>query len=316
MTMANRSGEAEFILLGFPGSMRFQFLFFMIFLAFYFLTIATNVFIISIVRLDPNLRRTPMYIFLSHFSFLEIWYISVTVPKMLVDFMVNNKTISYHGCIIQIYFFFALGLTELFFLAVMAYDRFLAICLPLRYTSIMTNRLCNQLAIWSWFGGFLSSCFLIIPSARLMFCGPTTINHFFCDFIPLLQMSCTETLLTDLVLYAMAWIIIFDSFLLTMASYSYILRTICRLPSCNGRRKAFSTCASHLAVVLTFYGTIIFMYIRPSTTSYFAMDKVVSVFYAVVIPLLNPLVYTLRNREVRVALRRTLKRNCFTLSQC
>ncbi|KAM4808035.1 olfactory receptor 6Y1-like [Rhinophrynus dorsalis] len=307
--------QTDLLLLGFTSSRELRFLLFMVFLAFYLMTITTNTFIIVIVNLDHNLQKTPMYILLSHFSFLEIWYTTVTVPKMLVDFIVDNTIISYYGCISQIYFFFALGLTELFFLAVMAYDRYLAICDPLRYTSIMTNKWCSQLIMCSWFLGFLSSLFLVIPSSRLLFCGPTTINHFFCDFIPLLHISCSKTLITDMVFYAMAWIIILYSFFLTSASYTYIIKTICSLPSRKGRRKAFSTCASHLTVVLTFYGTIIFMYIRPTKFS-FNMDKVVSVFYAVVIPLVNPLVYTLRNREVREALRKTLLKNNFYLFRC
>ncbi|XP_063312534.1 olfactory receptor 287-like [Pelobates fuscus] len=307
----NQTGQSEFILLGFPSSNELQFLLFMVFLVFYILTVSTNLFIIGILMLDPILRKVPMYIFLNHFSFLEIWYITVTVPKMLFDFRAGNNVITYNGCIVQIYFFFALGLTELFFLAVMAYDRYLAICKPLRYHSIMTRTLCTQLAICSWVCGFLSSFFLIIPSSRLMFCRSTTLNHFFCDFIPLLTISCNETLVTDRVLYFMAWFIILYSFFLTAASYAYIIRTVFRLPSKIGRKKAFSTCASHLTVVLTFYGTIIFMYIRPSTKYSSDIDKVVSVFYAVVIPLVNPLVYTLRNKDVQEALRRTVRRNIF-----
>ncbi|KAM4707060.1 olfactory receptor 6B1-like [Discoglossus pictus] len=316
MTVRNQSEHTEFILLGFPSSRDMQFLLFIVFLAFYVLTITTNMFIIGIVSLNSKLRRSPMYIFLSHFSFLEIWYTTVTTPKMLLDFIVDNNTITYYGCIVQIYFFFGLGFTELFFLAIMAYDRYLAICHPLRYTSIMSNILCSQLAMWSWVCGFLCSLFLAVPSSRLLFCGPTTINHFFCDFIPLLTISCTETLTVDKVFYAMAWVIIIYSFLLTMGSYYCIIKTICKLPLSTGRKKAFSTCASHLTVVLTFYGTIIFMYIRPSTQYKFNMDKVVSVFYAVVIPLLNPLVYTLRNREVKEALKKTVMKNCLFLSQC
>ncbi|XP_053304453.1 olfactory receptor 6Y1-like [Spea bombifrons] len=307
----NQSELAEFILLGFPSSRELQVLLFMVFLAFYFLTITTNMFIICIVRLAPSLWNSPMYMFLSHFSFLEIWYTTVTVPKMLLDFVAANNIISYQGCIAQIYFFFALGLTELFFLAVMAYDRYLAICQPLRYNAIMSKTVCNQLAGWSWLCGFLSAFLLIIPSSRLLFCSAKTINHFFCDFIPLLIISCNETLVTDMVLYAVAWVIIFYSFFLTTVSYCYIIRTVLRLPSRIGRKKAFSTCASHLIVVLTFYGTIIFMYIRPTTQYSFNMDKVVSVFYAVVIPLLNPLVYTLRNREVQQAVRKALAKNIF-----
>ncbi|XP_075065092.1 olfactory receptor 6F1-like [Mixophyes fleayi] len=308
MNAMNHSEAAEFVLLGFPSSRQLQLLLFVIFLDFYILTIASNMLIIVITRVDCTLRTIPMYIFLCHFSFLEIWYTTSTVPKMLMDFMIDNNIISYNGCIAQIYFFFALGLTELFFLAVMSYDRYLAICHPLYYNFVMTSKLCSQMSFWSWLCGFLSSFMLVIPSSRLLFCGPRIINHFFCDFIPLLNISCSEILATDMILYAFAWIIILYSLLLTTISYLQIIRTICRLPSQLSRRKAFSTCVSHLTVVLTFYGTIIFMYIRPSTQYTLNMDKVVSVFYAVVIPLLNPLVYSLRNREVHQAFRKSLAR--------
>ncbi|KAE8633921.1 hypothetical protein XENTR_v10002146, partial [Xenopus tropicalis] len=304
--MRNETERTEILLLGFETSTKLRFLLFIIFLSFYVLTITTNMFIIGIIRIDLNLQRKPMYIFLSHFSFLEIWYTTVTLPKMLVDFIEDNHTLSYNGCLTQIYFFFALGLTELSFLAVMSYDRYFAVCHPLRYNAIMTNNLCNKMAICSWCCGFLFSFILVIPSSRLLFCGPNTINHFFCDFIPLLHISCNKTLTTDRLFYTLAWIIILFSFSVTIASYIFIIKTICSVLSRAGRRNAYSTCASHLTVVLTFYITVIFMYIRPSAQYSFSVDKVVSLFYAVVVPLLNPLVYTLRNAEVQEALRKML----------
>ncbi|XP_075118299.1 olfactory receptor 6B1-like [Leptodactylus fuscus] len=306
MKSRNKSDTEIFILLGFPSSRPVQIIFFVIFLAFYLLTIAANMLIVVMVTVDRRLKNIPMYIFLSHFSFLEIWYITTTVPKMLLDFMTDNNTISYNGCITQGYFFYALGFTELFFLSVMAYDRYLAICKPLRYTILMNNKLCQQMAFWSWICGFLSSLLLVIPSSRFFFCGPRIINHFFCDFIPLLNISCNQTLATDVIYYVFAWIIILYSLFLTSTSYVQIMRAIYCLPSQIGRSKAFSTCVSHLTVVLTFYGTIIFMYIRPSTKYMLSVDKVVSIFYAVVIPLINPLLYTLRNRDFHTAMRNNL----------
>ncbi|XP_018427393.1 PREDICTED: olfactory receptor 6F1-like [Nanorana parkeri] len=179
MNTGNESQMAEFILLGFPSSRGLQLLLFVVLLGFYLLTISANLLIIGTIILDVTLRKIPMYIFLCHFSFLEIWYITATVPKMLVDIIADNNIISYKGCITQIYFFFALGLTELFFLAMMGYDRYLAICHPLHYNSIMTSKRCNQMAMCSWICGFSSSLLLTIPSSRLLFCGPKVINHFF-----------------------------------------------------------------------------------------------------------------------------------------
>ncbi|XP_071988782.1 olfactory receptor 6B1-like [Engystomops pustulosus] len=313
MKSRNQSEAEMFILLGFPSSRQLQTVFFVVFLSLYLLTIAANTLIVGIVTLDRMLKKIPMYIFLSHFSFLEIWYITSTVPKMLVDFMTENDTISYHGCITQVYFFYALGITELFFLSVMAYDRFLAICHPLRYNTLMTRDLCQKMAAWSWICGFLSSLILIVPSSRLLFCGPRIIDHFFCDFIPLLHISCNQTSATDIIYYSFAWIIILYSFLVITISYIQIMKAVYCLPSQLGRSKAFSTCVSHLTVVLTFYSTIIFMYIRPST-SMLDVDKVVSIFYAVVIPLLNPIVYTLRNRDVQAAMKKNL--SCLAIILC
>ncbi|XP_029435450.1 olfactory receptor 6-like [Rhinatrema bivittatum] len=299
----------EFVLLGFPSAPELQFCLFVAFLILYFLTLAANLMIILIVRVEHCLSQSPMYFLLSHFSFLEIWYTTVTIPKMLSDFLSQSKTISHPGCVTQIYFFFSLGLTEFFLLAGMAFDRYLAICHPLRYTAIMTSSICNQLALWSWVGGFLIGLLLVMSASRLLFCGPNQINHFFCDFIPLLKLSCIETYIVDSFSFTVAWTVILISFILTTVSYFFIILAICRIPSTNGQCKAFSTCASHLAVVLTFYGTVIFMYIRPTALYNFEMEKVISLFYTVVTPLLNPLIYALRNREVKEALRRALKKH-------
>ncbi|XP_056430896.1 olfactory receptor 6B1-like [Hyla sarda] len=314
MKFINQSEAGMFILLGFPSSRQMQVFFFGIFLAFYLLTISANMFIVGIVAMDRILKKIPMYIFLSHFSFLEIWYITSMVPKMLVDFLADNNTISYNGCIAQVFFFCALAFTELFFLSAIAYDRYLAICHPLRYTTMMTIKLCQQMALWSWIVGFVCSLLMVIPSSRLLFCAPRSINHFFCDFIPLLNISCSQTPATDVIFYTLAWIIILYSLLLTSISYVQIMRTVYYLPSQLSRSKAFSTCLSHLTVVLTFYGAIIFMYIQSSTKSMLNVDKVASIFYAVVIPLFNPLVYTLRNRDFHAAMKKNLP--CVIITFC
>nr|XP_033779134.1 olfactory receptor 6-like [Geotrypetes seraphini] len=299
----------EFALLGFPSAPEHQYCLFLVFLVLYVLTLMANLTIILIVRMEHSLSQSPMYFLLSHFSFLEIWYTTVTIPKMLSDFFSPTKTISYPGCVSQMYFFFSLGLTEFFLLAVMAIDRYSAICNPLRYATIMTSRVCIHLALWSWISGFLIGLLLATSASRLLFCGSNQINHFFCDFIPLFKLSCTETHIVDSLSFIIAWAVILISFFFTAVSYFFIVRAICRIPSTTGQHKAFSTCVSHLTVVLTFYGTVIFMYIRPTAHHDFEMEKAISLLYTVITPLLNPLIYTLRNREVKVALRKTLRRH-------
>ncbi|XP_078496743.1 olfactory receptor 6Y1-like [Lissotriton helveticus] len=312
MSIRNQSIITEFVLVGFPTSTTFQLLLFGVFFSFHTVTITANMLIIVVVKVDRHLRRIPMYIFLCHLSFLEIWYTNVTVPKMLGDFLSETRKISFSGCVLQIYFFVALGLTELFLLAAMAFDRHVAICHPLRYTPIMTRRLCRYLNSGSWISGFFTGLLLVIPVTRFYFCGSFSVDHFFCDIVALLNLSCKEIQLSDILVFVITWTIIIHSLLFTILSYSNIIQAILKIPSTKGKRKAFSTCASHLIVVFIFYGTITFMYVRPTSSYAVHVDKVVSVFYAVVTPLLNPMVYTLRNTEFKAAVRRTMKiRNRF-----
>ncbi|XP_029435462.1 olfactory receptor 6F1-like [Rhinatrema bivittatum] len=306
MATFNRTTLTVFILVGFPAQMEMPL--FVLFLGMYTLTVMANIVIIATVRTEPRLH-TPMYLFLSNFSFMEIWYTTVTVPKMLENFLEEHETISVMGCICQLYFFFALGTTECVLLAVMAYDRYLAICNPLRYPAIMTNRTCRQLALGSWISGFLAPLPLSISTTYLSFCGPNTINHFFCDLSPVLQLSCTDPYISEMIFFTFSWVVILCSFLQTMVSYVFIITTILRIPSALGRQKAFNTCASHLTVVSIFYGSIIFMYVRPKANYSYDLDKVVSVFYCVVTPLLNPMIYNLRNKEVKDAISKMLSRS-------
>ncbi|XP_030042447.1 olfactory receptor 6F1-like [Microcaecilia unicolor] len=301
MKPGNNTSTTEFILLGFPSSREIQIVYFMLFLVIYILTIVINSLIIIIVIVDPKLHN-PMYFFLSNFAFLEICYSTTTVPKMLSGFLKEISTISYTSCLLQLSFFFTFGPTEFFMLAVMAYDRYVAICYPLRYTVIMNSRLCKQLALGCWASGILTSWTLTVPITRLSFCRLNAINHFFCDFLPLLKLSCSDTTASEAAFFSLAWIVVLTSLLLNTVSYFYIIMTILRIPSTTGRRKAFSTCASHLTVVLIFYGTVIFMYVRPAAKYSFDTDKIVSLFYSVLTPLLNPLIYSLRNRDVIKAL--------------
>ncbi|KAM4808076.1 olfactory receptor 6B9-like [Rhinophrynus dorsalis] len=228
---------------------------------------------------------------------------------MLVDLISKNKSISVRGCITQCYFTFVLGAIENYLLALMAYDRYLAICKPLRYPVVMNSRLCRNLSIGSWICSFSGSLLPIYFLSKLSFCGSNIINNFFCDLFPLLHLSCTNTMLLKLYFLSFTWLIVFSCLVFIIMSYVHILLTVLHVSSRSGRRKAFSTCGSHLTVVIIYYASVIFMYVRPTKRYMFRFDKIVSVFYLVVTPLLNPIIYTLRNKDVKNALRAYVKRN-------
>ncbi|XP_060111144.1 olfactory receptor 6B1-like [Heteronotia binoei] len=303
MELANQTRIQEFILLGFPTIIELQVLLFVIFLVIYTMTLLENIVIITLTKTNSNLHK-PMYYFLSHLSFLETWYISVTVPKLLVNFLSENKSISFEGCMTQLYFFISLVCTECVLLAVMAYDRYVAICDPLHYPVVMTAQLCLQLAVGSWLAGFLISMIKVFFISRLTFCGPNVINHFFCDISPLLNLSCTDRTVAEMVDFVFALIILLIPLSVTMVSYLYIINTILHIPTAQGKRKAFSTCASHLTVVVIFYSATLFMYARPRRIHSFNLNKLVSVVYTIVTPMLNPFIYCLRNQEVKEALKK------------
>uniref|UniRef100_A0A8C8RPK2 Olfactory receptor n=1 Tax=Pelusios castaneus TaxID=367368 RepID=A0A8C8RPK2_9SAUR len=299
----NHTRVQDFILLGFPTIPELQVLLFVVFLTVYLLTLLQNMVIIILIRTNHHLHK-PMYFFLSQLSFLEVWYISVTVPKLLVNFLAENKSISFIGCMAQLYFFISLVCTECVLLAVMAYDRYVAICNPLRYPAIMNHQLCQQLAVGSWLAGFLISMLKVFFISRLSFCGPNIINHFFCDISPLLNLSCTDMTVAEMVDFIFALIILLIPLSVTTASYICIIGTIVRIPTAQGRRKAFSTCASHLTVVIIFFSATLFMYARPRRIHSFNLNKLVSVVYTIATPMLNPFIYCLRNQEVKGALRK------------
>ncbi|XP_075066745.1 olfactory receptor 6F1-like [Mixophyes fleayi] len=301
----NHSSVTSFILLGFSLSRNTQLILLILFLTIYCMTLMSNLLIIILVTSQRSLYK-PMYFFIGNFSFLEIWYTTVTVPRMLKDLASGNKTVSYTGCISQFYFLFFLGASQHFLLTAMAYDRFLAICYPLRYSTLMSRSICGKLAAGSWLAGCVSISLPAAMMSRLVFCGPNTIDHFFCDFSPLLQLSCTDTWLNEIIFSTVAWTVILSCFIMTFLSYMSVIITILRIPSSLGRQKAFSTCASHIIVVGIFFGTVIFMYIRPKAKHSSPVDKVVSVFYSVVVPLLNPMIYSLRNKEMKNALWKAL----------
>ncbi|XP_040275652.1 olfactory receptor 6B1-like [Bufo bufo] len=297
-----------FIIIGFPSSHSIQILFFFIFLFMYTLTIVENLLVIIMIWNSRNLHK-PMYFFLGNLSFLEVWYVTVTVPKLLSIFVTENRQITLIGCMTQLYFFIFLACTECVLLTVMAFDRFVAICYPLHYVIIMNWNFCFVLAFCTWFAGFVISLIKIYYISQLTFCQSNLVNHFYCDVSPLLNLACTDMKQTEVVDFILALIILLVPLLLTCFSYMCILATIIRIPNSSGRKKAFSTCASHLVVVVILYSTALFMYARPNKAQSVNFNKLVSVVYTVVTPFLNPIIYCLRNKEVKEAINKLLFRN-------
>uniref|UniRef100_A0A8C0GEN6 Olfactory receptor n=1 Tax=Chelonoidis abingdonii TaxID=106734 RepID=A0A8C0GEN6_CHEAB len=294
----NQTVVTEFIFLGFGDLPDLQILLFLMFLMIYIATVSGNIIIIALVVADQHLH-TPMYFFLGNLSCLETCYTSTILPQMLANLLIGEKTISFSGCFTQLYFFCALAATECYLLAAMSYDRYLAICKPLHYSAIMNSRFCLQLAAGSWLNGCLATVIFVLFMSHLIFCGPNEIDHFFCDLIPLIKLSCSDTYLIVLLDFVLAYVFTLPPFLLTLTSYMCILTTILRIPSTTGRQKAFSTCSSHLIVVTIYYGTLMVVYMLPKRDT-----LMFSVFYTVLTPMLNPLIYSLRNKEVKEALRK------------
>uniref|UniRef100_A0A8C3P8G8 Olfactory receptor n=1 Tax=Chrysemys picta bellii TaxID=8478 RepID=A0A8C3P8G8_CHRPI len=303
----NDTAVTHFILLGLTNRTDLQGLLFVSFLLVYTMTLMGNLGMMALIHTDPHLH-TPMYYFLSTLSFVDVCYSSVVTPRLLADFLATDKSISYTGCVAQMAFFLLHGTAECLLLAAMAYDRFVAICRPLLYHTLMSRGMCTRLVAVAYTLSMANSAVQTSNVFRLPFCGPNHINHYFCDIPPLLQLSTGDTHVADILVFLVSAVVVLSSFLLTLTSYTLIVSAICRIPSATGRYKAFSTCASHLTVVTIFYGTVIFMYIRPGSGQASDMDKVVSVFYAIIIPLLNPVIYTLRNRDFKRALGKALRR--------
>ncbi|XP_005408304.1 PREDICTED: olfactory receptor 1009-like [Chinchilla lanigera] len=310
MAEENYTQITEFIFIGLECQPRLQVLLFLLFLCFYLVTMTANLGMIILIRMDSHLH-TPMYFFLSHLSSVDICFSSVVSPKMLTDFFAERKAISFLGCALQQWFFGFFVAIECLLLASMAYDRYVAICNPLLYSVTMSRRLCAQLVLGPYTAGFLNTMIHTIAAFRLPFCGSNIINHFYCDMSPLLSLVCADTRINTLLVLIVAGTILATSSLTIVTSYSFILTAILRIRSADGRRKAFSTCSSHLTAVSVFYGTLFFIYVRPSAISSLDLNKVVSVFYTTVIPMLNPLIYSLRNKEVNAALGRTISKSKF-----
>nr|XP_033781484.1 olfactory receptor 11L1-like [Geotrypetes seraphini]XP_033781485.1 olfactory receptor 11L1-like [Geotrypetes seraphini] len=298
----NDTTELEFLIAGFNVTWEQGVIAFTIFFTIYLLTVLANILIITLVRLDRHLQK-PMYFFLTNFSFLEIWITTATVPIMLAE-LLRKISISQKACILHFYFCAILGAMENYLLAVMSLDRFIAICYPLRYPVVMNDRVCVQLAGGAWFMSFMSPLLPAVSFSQLSFCGPRVIDHFYCDFSPLIALSCTRNSISEISFRFLARFIILGCFTLIMLSYVFIIMTIVKMPSTSGRRNAFTTCTSHLTVVFIYYGTLIFIYVCPYESN--CLNKMVSVVYTAVTPLLNPIIYTLRNQEVKAALKRTL----------
>ncbi|XP_021545112.2 olfactory receptor 6M1-like [Neomonachus schauinslandi] len=304
MDMQNQTTVTEFTLTAFPVIQKLQISLFVVLLFTCMLTLTGNTVIISLIWADNRLQ-TPMYFFLSNLSFLDISYTTSVTPKLLACLLQDKKTISFAGCITQTYFFFFLGTVEFILLVVMSFDRYVAICNPLRYTIIMNSRVCLLLVLGCWVGAFFSVLCPTIVVSTLPYCY-REISHFFCDIAPLLQAACIDTHFIEMISFLLSSLVLLTSLVFTIVSYTYIISTILHIPSAQGRQKAFSTCASHITVVSIAYGSNIFMYVRPNQSHSLEFDKVTAVLTTVVTPLLNLFIYSLRNEKVKEVLREAI----------
>ncbi|XP_008145189.2 olfactory receptor 5L2-like [Eptesicus fuscus] len=302
----NCTTVAEFILLGLSDVPELRVFLFLLFLLIYGVTVLANLGMIALIQVSSGLH-TPMYFFLSHLSFVDFCYSTIIVPKMLFNMLNKDKTISFLGCMVQFYLFCAYGITEVFLLAVMAYDRFVAICNPLLYMVTMSQNLCMELVSCCYLGGTVCSLIHLCLALEIPSFRSNVINHFFCDLPPLLSLACTDVSMNELFLYIVATFNEIITIVIILTSYLFILITILRMHSAEGRHKAFSTCASHLTAIVVLQGTLLFSYCRPNSGNSVDTDKVASVFYTVVIPMLNPLIYSLRNKDVKEALKKVLR---------
>ncbi|XP_064145531.1 olfactory receptor 5P6-like [Loxodonta africana] len=306
----NHTAVTEFILLGLTEDPALPVALFMVILCIYLVTISGNLSTIILTRISSQLHH-PMYFFLSHLAFSDVGYLSSVTPNMLINFLVERHTISYLGCAIQLGSVVFFGSAECCLLAAMAYDHFVAICNPLLYLIKVSTQVCVQLFSVAYICAFLSSCCCTICFDSLYFCGPNQVNHFFCDFAPLVELSCSDVSIPAVVPSFSAGSIIVVTVFVIAISYAYILITILKMRSTENRHKAFSTCTSHLTAVTLFYGTITFIYVMPKSNYSTEQNKLVSVFYTVAIPMLNPLIYSLGNNEIKAALKRQLGRKIF-----
>ncbi|XP_004714955.1 olfactory receptor 1019 [Echinops telfairi] len=305
MDKQNHSVVTEFIFMGITQDPQLQIIFFVVFLVVYMVNVIGNVGMIILIITDTQLH-TPMYFFLCNLSFVDLGYSSAIAPRMLADFLTKHKVISFASCATQFAFFVGFVDAECYVLAAMAYDRFVAICRPLHYTTLMSKQVCLALILGSYFAGLVSLVAHTSLTFSLSYCGSNIINHFFCEIPPLLALSCSDTYISEILLFSLCGFIEFSTILIIFISYFFILIAIIRMRSAEGRLKAFSTCGSHLTGVTLFYGTVMFMYLRPTSSYSLDQDKWASVFYTVIIPMLNPLIYSLRNKDVKAAFKKLI----------
>ncbi|XP_006877852.1 PREDICTED: olfactory receptor 8K3-like [Chrysochloris asiatica] len=307
MDKHNRTILNEFILMGITDRPELQAPLFVLFLIIYIISVVGILGMIILTLVDSKLQ-TPMYFFLRHLAITDLGYSTTVGPKMLVNFIVDENTISYYFCAIQLALFILFLGNELFILSAMSYDRYVAICNPLLYTVIMSQRVCHMMVTIPYLYNTFVSLLVTIKIFNLTFCGYNVISHFYCDSVPLLSLICSNTQEIEIIIFSLSAFLLIVSLLVVLVSYLLILVAILRMNSAESRRKTFSTCGSHLTVVVVFYGTLIFMYVQPVSSHSSDADKVASIFYTLVIPMLNPLIYSLRNKDVKYALRRTLEK--------
>ncbi|MEE6490667.1 hypothetical protein FKM82_015940 [Ascaphus truei] len=305
MDEGNQTSVTEFILLGITNLPQIQNFLFITFLLFYLFTLLGNLSIVTVVISDQRLH-TPMYFLLGNLSFLDFFYSSTTVPKMLSGLLMEDKRISFQSCIAQLHVFHFLGSTEALLLTSMSYDRYIAICYPLRYHVLMAKSACIQLASSSWIIGFVYSLSHTILTSKLPFCKLNKVSHFFCDIKPLLKLACVDTHLNESLVSIVTGFVALSTFLLIVISYVFIGTHLLKIRSSQGRRKAFSTCTSHVTVVLLYYGTAFCTYLRPATQDSLEQDRLTAILFTVITPALNPLIYALRNKEVKRSLKKSV----------
>ncbi|XP_053576351.1 olfactory receptor 11H4-like [Bombina bombina] len=303
MEGSNKTTVKEFILIGFPNTQKLQWFLFILILFTYVICVTCNIVIIVLVKIDNSLH-TPMYLLISNFAALEIMFVSVAIPKLLNNLIVSDKRVSISSCFLQLYFFHALGATECCLLAVMAFDRDLAINNPLRYSAFMTNKFYIGVSVSPWIVGFTVASITTISTAQLEFCSHNVLNHFMCDMAPLQNLACSNPYFSNMVISTAAVFTVAFPFFIIMGFYIHIIITISRIKSTEGKRKAFSTCSSHLIVSSLFYSSVIVVYIRPKGSQY---DKYLALVYTVITPVMNPFIYTIRNNNVKTALRNSIR---------